>query len=111
MSVKHPYIKWADRKASVFFKIDVQDGQNTVVQITKKSVKYSGSNKKGYVRVFVNVKRNFFLVSLSLSLSRLVGLMYAYTFIFKHPSLSTYLFPGFVTLESIFLFIEDVALI
>ena len=49
MSVKHPYIKWADRKDAVFIKIDVQDSQNTEVKITKQTVKYSGVNKKGYV--------------------------------------------------------------
>ena len=49
MSVKHPYIKWADRKDAVFIKIDVQDSQNTEVKITKNVVKYSGTNKKGYV--------------------------------------------------------------
>ena len=47
MSVKHPYIKWADRKDAVFIKIDVQDSQNTEVKITKQTVKYSGVNKKG----------------------------------------------------------------
>lgn len=51
MSVKHPYIKWADRKDAVFMKIDVQDSQNTEVIISKQSVKYSGTNKKGYVVV------------------------------------------------------------
>ena len=67
MSVKHPYIKWADRKDAVFMKIDVQDSQNTEVIISKQSVKYSGTNKKGYVVEKKNCVREkeFFFKNLS----------------------------------------------